>query len=382
LAYHFKNSFSNSDNKYYQFLEDDILLKYNDLYTVLYNERVKTKIEYFKFKEKITISKTNNDEYHIDVPNIYLTEIISFELELYEAGSNVSLNDKYLKILLNIAYEVSKRNAKGIKVHEPTDSSSINFSHFSKASTIYDLLNLGYFIIDNKIISFDQEYEFNKDSSYFSFMFALKLRQYYNYPKFIDSFLAYHFEISFLNNNDKYYHFLKDKILLGYNDIYTDLYKESVETKIKPFKLEQKITKSKTNNNYKRLNPIIKGDQIKNYFRRLTKPFGKDKTAIISEEELFKFLDANFLHFNEGDGNRSYINIEFQKPKVKTIVIRYFYEFTYKYIDSLRGEQMQQYAQAFKDSFIAFNDITIDNFIRRFPTKETEAFKRFIIETE
>ena len=165
------------------------------------------------------------DKYLIKDPKIYLSEIVSFELDMYEAQSGRVIDDSNLQVLLDIIYEVSEQNTDLIMEYDAKDSYFIrNLLVYSNTSTIYDLLKLGYFIKDNKIISFDEGYECLKDSPYFSFMFALKLRQYYYDIDLIESFLAYHLKNSFSNRNVEYYKFIDDKVLYAYSDLYTDVY--------------------------------------------------------------------------------------------------------------------------------------------------------------
>ena len=104
--------------------------------------------------------------------------------------------------------------------------------------------------------------------------------------------------------------------------------------------------------------------------------------AIISEEDLFRFLNANFVQFSDEEGDRSYVNVKFQKKEVKSIVKRYFYEFANKHINSIRKETMRQYAIALKDSFTAYSDISDDNMAHRFSDPRPKAYNNFLEETK
>jgi len=323
------------------------------------------------------------DKYLIKDPKIYLSEIVSFELYMYEAHKGRDIGNGYLQELLDIIYEVSGQNTELIMEYDAKDSYFIrNLLVYSNTSTIYDLLKLGYFIKDNKIISFNEGYEFSKDSRYFSFMFALKLRQYYSDISLIESFLAYHLKNSFSNRNVEYYKFLDDELLYAYSDLYKEVYIQKLKTEIKHFEFNNKQAETQNSNDNNRLTPHINRTQINNYFLRFTKPFGKDNMPILSEEDLFIFLNANFKQFSHGESYRSYAKIEFQKSKVKSIVKRYFYEFANKYINSTRKETMRQYALALKDSFTAYSDISDDNMAHRFSDPRPKAYNIFLKETK
>ena len=312
-------------------------------------------------------------------------EILLHEIWLYEIIdksdnkkwiNTTCLNERELEYLVSIFEKISIINNDNIKAYSQDDE-YFERHKIKYESTISsaDKLRLGYFVFEDKIVQFDRMRIIGKGSDYYSFLFALKLRQYHLAPELIQKYLHFHYAKYFVKKINIFNTFIRVNILEQYPDIFF----ESIRDKILNI-MKSDYSSKKSDYSVDRLlikvNPKLEKYKIEEYFMKLAKPFGPQGNPIVPKENVKLFLKANFVAFSDTDSKfREKIEIEFGQDNVKGIVKRYIYDFR-KYMG--KGEILKQYSKLFFDSFIEFRDTDFVTITSSFSYAPSEKYIEFI----
>lgn len=315
------------------------------------------------------------ENYEINIHEIWLYETkISFDKRLGKNSSLLKKNE--LGYLIDIIEKISEKNKNNIREYRDDDEYFIRNKRKSETIiSLDDKLRLGFFIRRNKLIQYDALSVIDRENENYDFLFALKLRQYHLAPDLLQGFLNFHFKKAFKKRIDIFRAFVINEILDKYSDMFIDNLSSKVYHIVDSNKFKY-ISNKKHNKLLLKVKPSLPRKEIESYFLKLSHPYGVDSLPIVTEKNIRLFLKANFFEFSETESIfRENIKISFEQKKVKSLVKRYFYEFSR---NMSTGEILGQYSIILFDSFVDFKDTDYNTIIKTFSVRANKKYKEFL----